>query len=77
MFMFVLFTSSYAPKHLLAPWLETVATYNPVDRIVNGLRAGFVAEVTWSSTWPALLAVAGMGVCFGGLALRGLGRTGQ
>jgi ABC-type multidrug transport system permease subunit len=77
MFMFVLFTSSYAPKRLLAPWLETVATYNPVDRIVNGLRAGFVAEVTWSSTWPALLAVAGMGVFFGGLALRGLGRTGQ
>jgi ABC-2 type transport system permease protein len=77
MFMFILFTSSYAPRHLLAPWLETVATYNPVDRIISGLRAGFVADVTWASTWPALLAVAGMGAFFGALALRGLSRTGQ
>jgi ABC transporter DrrB family efflux protein len=76
MFMFVLFTSSYAPRHLLAPWLEAVAGVNPVERIVEGLRAGFVDHVTWASTWPALVAVAGMGAVFGALALRGLRQTG-
>ena len=77
MFMFILFTSSYAPRELLAPWLEAVANVNPVTHVIEGLRAGFVGGVTWADTWPALLAVAGMGLAFGALALRGLRRTGQ
>jgi ABC-type multidrug transport system permease subunit len=77
MFIFILFTSSYAPRELLAPWLEAVARVNPVTHVVEGLRSGFIGGVTWHDTWPALLAVAGMGVVFGALAMRGLRRTGQ
>jgi ABC-2 type transport system permease protein len=77
MFVFILFTSSYAPLDLLAPWLEAIARVNPVNQVVEALRAGFVADVTWHDTWPALLAVLGMGAGFGALALRGLRRTGQ
>ena len=77
MFMFILFTSSYAPLELLAPWLEAIARVNPVTQVIEGLREAFVGEVTWSSTWPAVAAVAGMGLAFGVLAMRGLRRTGQ
>jgi ABC-2 type transport system permease protein len=77
MFMFILFTPSYAPLELLAPWLEAIARVNPVSHVIEAMRAGFVAEPSWHETWPALLAVVGMGVFFGALALRGLRRTGQ
>ena len=77
MFVFILFTSSYAPRELLAPWLEAVADVNPVTHVVEGLRSAFIGGVTWGDAWPALLSVAGMGLVFGVLALRGLRRTGQ
>jgi ABC-2 type transport system permease protein len=77
MFMFILFTASYAPIALLAPWLQSIARVNPVNHVVEGLRAGFVHGASWHEAWPALLAVAGMGLAFGALALRGLRRTGR
>jgi len=75
--MFILFTASYAPLDLLAPWLEAVARVNPVNHVIEGLRAGFVDGVTWHDTWPALLTVVGMALFFGALALRGVQRTGR
>jgi ABC-2 type transport system permease protein len=75
-FVFILFTSSYAPLHLLAGWLRAIATVNPINQVVDALRAGFVGGVTWHETWPGLLALLGLGVLFGALALRGLRRTG-
>jgi ABC-type multidrug transport system permease subunit len=77
MFMFILFTSSYAPRELLAPWLDTIAGINPVTHVVEGLRSAFIGGVTWHETWPALLAVGGLGLVFVTLALRGLSRTGR
>lgn len=73
-FIAVLFSTAYAPKPLLAPWLETVATLNPVTLVLEGVRQGFVGEVTWADTWPAYLALAGMLALFGGLAVRGMRR---
>jgi ABC-2 type transport system permease protein len=77
MFMFILFTASYAPLDLLAPWLEAIARVNPVNQVIEGLRAGFVADPTWHETWPALVTVLGMALFFGALALRGVQRTGR
>jgi ABC-type multidrug transport system permease subunit len=77
MFIFILFTSSYAPKELLAPWLEAIASVNPVTHIIEALRAGFLGTLGWDDVWPAFLAVGGMGLLFGALALRGLARTGD
>lgn len=73
-FVGVLFTPAYAPKELLADWLEAIATVNPVTQVFAGVRQGFVGEVTWGDTWPAVLALAGMGLAFGALAARGLRR---
>jgi ABC-type multidrug transport system permease subunit len=76
-FIAVLFTASYAPKALLAGWLAAVATVNPVNYVLQGVRQGFVDHVTWGDTWPALLAVVGLLAALGTLALRGLARTNE
>lgn len=73
-FVGVLFTPAYAPQELLAGWLEAVATINPVTRVLAGVRQGFVGDVTWADTWPAVLAVLGLGLVFGVWAARGLRR---
>lgn len=73
-FVGVLFTPAYAPKSLLAGWLEVVATLNPVTLVLAGVRQGFVGEVSWAKTWPAALAVLGLLLGFGALAARGLRR---
>jgi ABC-type multidrug transport system permease subunit len=76
-FMAVLFTTSYAPQELLEGWLQDVAKYNPVTQILEGIRQGFVGDVTWDDTWPALVALAGIGLVVVGLAMRGLRRAGE
>ncbi|MEA2444982.1 MAG: type transport system permease protein [Thermoleophilales bacterium] len=76
-FALILFTSSYAPKDLLAPWLKAVATVNPVTPVVEALRAAFVGGLGWGEVSAGALRVLGMGAVFGALALVGLRRTGQ
>jgi hypothetical protein len=48
-----------------------------VTHILEGIRQGFVGDVSWADTWPALLALAGIGVVMIGLAMRGLRRAGD
>lgn len=76
-FSAILFTTAYAPKELLTDWLRAVATVNPVTHVLEGVRQGFVADVTWAETWPALLAIAAMIAAFGAIATRGLRRFGS
>jgi ABC-2 type transport system permease protein len=75
MLLLILTTTSYAPLDLLTGWLQTVARYNPVTQIVEAARQGFVGGVTWSDTWPGLLALAGLLALLSALALRGMRRT--
>lgn len=70
----ILFTPSYAPRELLAPWMGEIADHNPVTYVVVGLRAVFVGDPTWGSTWPAFAATLGLATVLGALALRGLRR---
>lgn len=71
----VLFTPAYAPAELLQPWLEKVAEINPLTEVLEAARQGFVGDVTWASTWPGLVAIAGLLVVLGALALREMRRT--
>jgi ABC-type multidrug transport system permease subunit len=73
-FIAVLFTASYSPMALLTPWLRTIATFNPVNYVVQGTRQGFVGDVTWAGTWPAFAALFGLIALFFALALRSLRR---
>jgi ABC-2 type transport system permease protein len=75
MMALVLLTPAYAPLALLQPWLEDVASVNPLTDVVEAARQGFVGTVSWADTWPGLLALAGLLVVLGGLALREMRRT--
>jgi ABC-2 type transport system permease protein len=75
MMALVLLTPAYAPLALLQPWLEDVASVNPLTEVVEAARQGFVGEVTWSDTWAGFLALAGLLAVLGALALREMRRT--
>jgi ABC-type multidrug transport system permease subunit len=75
-FILVLFTTSYAPRELLSDWLGAIADVNPVTHVLEGVRQGFVGDVTWAATWPALVSIAGLVLVFGALAVRGMRRQG-
>jgi ABC-2 type transport system permease protein len=75
MMALVLLTPAYAPLELLQPWLEKVAEINPVTHVVEAARQGFVGSVTWSETWPGLVALAGLLIVLAPLALREMRRT--
>jgi ABC-type multidrug transport system permease subunit len=75
-FVAVLFTTAYAPRDLLSGWLGAIADVNPVTHVLEGARQGFVGDVTWAQTWPALVSVCGLVLVFGALAVRGMRRQG-
>jgi ABC-2 type transport system permease protein len=50
-------------------WLHDIAAINPVTRVLRMCRQGFLGDVTWSVTWPGLLAIAGMTLFFGVIAV--------
>jgi ABC-2 type transport system permease protein len=76
MFVLILTTTAYAPLELLTGWLQDVARINPLTQVVDAARQGFIGEsITWSETWPALVALAGLLTVLAMLALRGMRRT--
>jgi hypothetical protein len=45
--------------------------------VLTGVRQGFIGDITWTNTWPALVVLIGMAVLFGALAVRQLQRVGR
>jgi ABC transporter DrrB family efflux protein len=76
MFVLVLFTAAYAPLDLLSGWLHDVARINPVNHVLTAARQGFIGNVTWTDTWPAVVTLSALGLVFGSLAVRQLLREG-
>jgi ABC-2 type transport system permease protein len=74
MLLAIFLTTAYAPLALLQGWLETVARYNPLTQVLEAARQGFIGGVTWSDTWPGLLALAGIVTVLTLVALRGMRR---
>jgi len=68
-------TTAYAPLALLQPWLRSVAEVNPVTRVVDAARQGFLGAVTWSETWPGVVALTGLLIVLGAWSLREMRRT--
>jgi ABC-2 type transport system permease protein len=74
-FPFLFLTSSYVPRSELSGWLDTVATFNPVTYLLEGLRSLVLGEGwQWDDLGAALLAIGIVGavsmtLCFA--ALRG------
>jgi len=76
MLALILSTTAYAPQELLTGWLYTIAEINPITQVVDGVRQGFIGEVTWAGTWPAIVSLLGFAVVLGAFALRGMRRMG-
>ena len=73
-FPFLFLTSSYVPRNQLSGWLDTVAGFNPVTYLLEGLRSLVMVGWEWDDLGKALLAIAVLGsismsLCFA--ALRG------
>ena len=74
-FPFLFLTSSYVPRSQLSGWLNTVAGFNPVTYLLDGLRSRVLGHSwQWGQLGQALAAIALVGVvsmtmCFA--ALRG------
>jgi ABC-2 type transport system permease protein len=75
MMALILTTTAYAPLALLQPWMRDVAEVNPLTEVVEATRQGFVGAVTWAETWPGIVALLGLLIVLGALALREMRRT--
>jgi ABC-2 type transport system permease protein len=69
-FVFVLlFTApAFFPRELLTPALRSVATYNPLTYVVEGVRALLTGDPTLGDPWLALGSAAGLAVLTATLA---------
>ena len=65
-FLSVFTSTAQMPLDLLTGWVHGVARVNPMTNILALARQGFLGDVTWSGTWPGLVA---LGAVVGGLVL--------
>ncbi len=65
-------STGQVPIHFMDGWLHAVARVNPITNVLRFARQGFLGDVAWSTTWPGLLALGGMALVAGALALRSL-----
>jgi ABC-2 type transport system permease protein len=74
-FPFLFLTSSYVPRDQLSGWLSTVAGWNPVTYLLEGLRSLALSGWHWDDLGKAFLAVLvvfliSFGLCFAALRSR-------
>lgn len=74
-FVAVLFTTGYAPLALLQGWLRDIAEVNPVTDVLEAARQPFTGDITWSGTWPGVVAMIVLLAALAALSLRGMRRT--
>ena len=75
-FPFLFMTSSYVPRSQLSGWLGSIAAWNPVTYVLEGLRSLVTGGWQWDSLLKAVVAIAAVGVVSMSLCLAALrGRT--
>jgi len=78
-FVVLFLSSAFFPQDLMVEPAKTIAEYNPLSFVVDGLRDPIISGFSASETIDALLAIAGIGVfslLLSGAALRHRLRTG-
>ena len=77
-FPFLFLTTSYVPRDQLSGWLDTVAAFNPVTYLLEGMRSlaieGWSIDLLWGAMAIAVVGVVSMSMCLA--ALRGRVRSG-
>ena len=75
-FPFLFLTSSYVPRGQLTGWLNTIAKWNPVTYVLEGLRSLVTQGWQWDSLAKARVAIAAVAILSMSLGLTALqGRT--
>jgi ABC-2 type transport system permease protein len=79
MFVGLYLTNAQMPLDLIQGWLEPVARINPVTQILDLARQGLVLEssgdyMSWSHTWPGLVAIVLLSALTLTFARRGLNK---
>lgn len=72
MFLGFFLSTAQMPIELLTGWLHAVARVNPMTNILALGRQGYLGDVTWATTWPGLVSLAGMAVFLIAFADRGM-----
>lgn len=67
-FPFAFLTTSFLPKEALTGWLATIATYNPVTYVLEGLRSLITEGWAWTELGKGLLAILAVTIVSFGLA---------
>jgi ABC-2 type transport system permease protein len=67
-FPFAFLTTSFLPQEALTGWLSTIATYNPVTYVLEGLRSLITEGWVWADLGKGLLAILAVTVVSFGLA---------
>jgi ABC-2 type transport system permease protein len=67
-FPFAFLTTTFLPEEALTGWLATVAKYNPVTYVLEGLRSLITEGWEWDSLAKGLLAIGAVGAISFGLA---------
>jgi len=62
------------PLAVMQGWLHGVARINPLTNVLRMARQGLIGDVTWATTWPGLVVIAGGVLFFGAFAATGLRR---
>jgi len=76
-FVIMFLSIGQVPLTIMVGWLHSVASVNPMTNLLRAARQGFVDEVTWHDTWPALIVALVGALLFGAWAHRGLRRLTQ
>jgi ABC-2 type transport system permease protein len=61
LFLSLFLTTAQAPLEVMEGWLYHVARLNPLTRVLDLARMGFLGDITWGATWPGLVALAALG----------------
>lgn len=66
----LMLSTAFVPAFRFPDWIEPFIVHQPVSRIADALRALSVGQFTTGTLVPALLWIAGLGICFASLAVR-------
>ena len=59
-FSMMFMSTGQVPLDFMDGWLFHAARLNPATEVLRFARQGFIGDITWSVTWPGLVAMAAM-----------------
>lgn len=71
-FPLVFLAPTFVPMDVLAPWLQTAASWNPITYVIEGIRALTIEGFVWSEVLTALAAIVAIGALTLGGAFQSL-----